>query len=90
MQKRYVGHSVEPRAEIETLQDYPVNLEPRKTEYMRVVTKGGIIRYGNRLFQNIDIPTGAFGLFDLKHLIFHQNDVQKSLAYSVKEVGIHV
>jgi len=59
-------------------------------QFLRTVQKGGIIMFKGKRFQNINIPIGATGFFDLENLKFHQISAPEHLGYSVKELGIHV
>lgn len=85
-EKGYVGHSVEPKQKEPFLQDYPVGLETRKKEYMRVVTKGGIIKCDNRLFQNSNLVAGAIGYLDLVYLKFRPIGQEECHVYDVVEL----
>lgn len=82
----FVGHSVEPREKEPFLQDYPVGLEARKKEYMKVVIKGGIIKCDNRLFQNSNLVAGAIGYLDLVYLKFRPIGQEECHVYDVVEL----
>lgn len=82
----YVGHSVEAKQKEPFLQDYPVNIEPRKKEYMKVVIKGGIIKCDNRLFQNSNLVAGAIGYLDLVYLKFRPIGQEECHVYDVVEL----